>query len=517
VVAGKRVVRLTFGQTIRSIRVLLGDAIADTITADTELGDPRDRYFPPLDSAREGVLVSDHVLNQSDHIAQKAALHVLDNFAEVTGCGDDPSDDCGRRFVGDFAGRAYRRPLSGEETSSLLQVYTEAKDLLGNVKEAAQHAVYATLVSPQFLYRTELGGDANRAGPLSPYETASQLSFFLTDAPPDQPLLDAAAAGSLATQAEVTAQVTRLLGTDLARRNIEGAMMSYFALTNLESVIVDSSRLPLWSPVLRDAMYRESELFFRNTLWSGNLTDLLTSRRSSINATLAALYAVPFPPAGATLDGDGFAAVELPPTRAGILTQPGLLTTRARPNGTSVVSRGLLVNATILCASPPVFPEHLPPPNMQVQPPSAELTEKEKAAYRATQQPCRACHSQIDPFGLALENYDAIGGYRTLDDRGRTIDASVVLPDKGGGVAVNGAVEMAHHLASGDGFASCMATSFLKYALAEYPQPPLGVESCATRAIVDAHNAAGDKSFAALLRAVAISRTLGERAAGGGP
>jgi hypothetical protein len=508
--AARRIVRLSSTQVATSIGALVDPRLTPALIDKHSLTDARHRSFPPLSNPREGAVIGDMLWSIDDDIAQTAAGHVLDNFAAITSCSDPPTADCARAFVATFAARAYRRPLIPVESDSLLRVYDETKALLADDKEAVRFSVYATLSAPQFLYRTELGTEAAVAGVLTPYEVASQLSYFLTDGPPDQPLLDAAAAGRLATATELAAQVTRIVSGEAARRNLEAAMLSNFAIANIETVVIDTARFPQWSQALSRSALRESELFFRSTLWTGVLGDLLTSRRSAIDASLAALYDVPFPPAGAPVDADGFAAVALPANRAGLITQPAVLVSRARPTATSVVGRGLLIHIAFLCGTSPAFPDPLPADIGDGHLNLTSATEQEKAAYRADpQRICASCHPAFDPYGLALESFDVIGKHRTTDDMGRPIDPSATLPAAAGGARVGGAADMARALASGSRFGACMAERLLGYALAE-PVANAGADSCATRAITRAFEAS-DRSFTALLRAVAASRAFSER------
>src|SRR5690606_34187836 len=183
------------------------------------------------------------------------------------------------------------------------------------------------------------------------WELASALSYFLTDDMPDAELLDAAAQNRLTTADEIGAQVDRILQTPEARRNLHGAMMSYFAYQDLEPLVIDDAA---FTDGVRNSMYHEGELFLDKVLWSGTLSDLLLSRQTFVNASLASIYGVPsFPAPGTQLDADGFGLVELPPNRTGLLTQAGFLTTRSRPDGTSVVGRGLLVKKVFLCTETP--------------------------------------------------------------------------------------------------------------------------------------------------------------------
>jgi hypothetical protein len=513
VVAPKRLIRLSFNQIANTLRVLLSEAAANQISEAFQIGDPTTRTFPPLANPREGSVIIESNWQSVDGIAQAAGKYVLDNFATATNCGAMPTDACGQQYLATLAAKAYRRPLTDAEKTSLTTVFTEVKAAGGTVNEAVQFGVYAVFSAPQFLYRTEFGANPMQEGPLAPYEMASELSYFLTDGPPDQALLDAAAQGALSTAEQIAAQTTRLLGTDAAKRNLQTAMFAYFSLSALESVVVDPMKAPQFNLGLRNAMYRESELFLNNTLWSGQINDLLTSRRTTINADLAALYGVPFPPAGVTPGADGFAPVELPPTRSGMMTQAGFLTSRARPDNQSVVGRGLLINASILCAENPPFPEALAEQIDAISASMEDKTEREKAEYRGTTAPCSGCHVSFDAFGLALETFDVIGKHRTVDEHNRPIDPSVTLPITAGGGMVKDAVEMSAALAATGSFETCVARSLISYALAEGAQ--VSMNSCSTQVVANAFKATQDRSFASMIREVAISKVFSVRSAGG--
>jgi hypothetical protein len=513
VVTKKRLVRLTFNQTTSSIRALLGDALADQVASDFEIVDASHRTFPPLQNPREGALVNDTVFDIGDRMAQQVSKYVSDNFATVTKCAT-PTDACAQQFLRDFAGKAYRRPITADETSDVDKVYTDVKGFGGSIQEATQFGVYSVLESPGFLYRTELGTDATAMGALGPYELASALSYFLTDGPPDAPLLAAAGANMLASREQIQNQVDRILATDAARQNLHGAMMSYFAITALETIVIDSVKNPSWNDYVRSSMFHESELFLQSALWSGKLADLLTSTRSSVNETLAPIYGIAWPPAGAQLDADGFATVDLPSTRSGMLTQGGFLVARARPMAGSVVGRGLLVNKAFLCNVNPEFPTQLADTITAVNNMLAEATEREKADYRAANTPCSTCHPGFDPYGLALENFDTIAQYRTMDDKGRRIDPSVTLPELAGGAKVADAAAMGKALTAGTAFATCIAKNLMNFALSDVETGGVETNSCAAQAVVKRF-AQTDGTFTSLMREIALSQTLSDRLPGG--
>jgi hypothetical protein len=512
----KRLVRLSFNQIANAVRSLTDETEAAKVAANFEIGDSEHRTFPPLVSPREGSTLTDKTWGLGDKIAAEVGSYALSNLATFTSCGADPTEECARTSVLSFAERAFRRALSEPEKASLLQALSEITAAGGTPAQLVQFGVYAALEAPQFLYRTEFGADAKVAGVLSQNELANQLSFFLTDAPPDATLLQAAEAGMLSTPEQIKTQVARILAMPVAKQNLQDAMFSYFGLFGLETVVVDS---PDWNDGVRNSMYRESGLFLANNLWTGTLAGLLTTRTSAINATLAPLYGVTtFPPPGAVVDGDGFAQIELPDNRAGMLTQSGFLTARSRPDLPSVVGRGLLVNAALLCAQNPAFPASLAAEIASANSMLATASEREKANFRAQKPTCASCHSGFDPYGLALGNFDSIGRFTTADPQGRAIDASVVLPAMAGGAQVSSAVELAQSLASGTAFSTCMAKNVMLYALAEIPNAESSVASvradgCATRGIATQFQKT-ERTFQGLIAEVAASKTLAERSAG---
>ena len=522
VLVQKRMIRLSFNQVVTTIRTILGNTIADKIVNDpvyaTDLLDSKHRGFPPLASPREGSVITDNTWTTGDQIAQETAQYVLDNFATVTKCTGTGAalDTCAQTWLRTLGAAAWRRPMTAAETTSFNQLYTDLKDPIKvgvTTQQATQFSVYALLDSPQFLYRTEFGASATAAGTVSAYELASELSYFLTDAPPDAMLLAAAANNALSTPAQVSAQVDRILVTPAARTNLHDAMFGYFAIPNIEGVVIDTAVFKSWNDGLRNSMERETDLFLQDTLWNGKVTDLLTSKTSFINATLAPFYGATAP-APSAQDADGFGKVTLPATRSGIITQGGFLVARARPMAGSVVGRGLLVNAAFLCATNPAFPSNLAATIDMVKMQLANATEREKSDYRRMTAPCSGCHPNFDPYGLTLENYDGIGQYRTVDEMGRPIDATITLPALAGGAFVNNAVEMGAALASGGAFANCMAKNLLNFALAETPSTPLVTNACAIRNVSDSFTKASDGTFSTLVRGIAVSPTLASRTGG---
>ncbi|MET0593134.1 MAG: DUF1592 domain-containing protein [Polyangiaceae bacterium] len=507
VTAAKRLIRLTFNQLVNSIASLVDGTIAAAVATAQSIPDATERSFPPLSSPREGSVITDSQWSKGDKMAVQVAQYVVDNFAKITGCAT-ATDTCAQTFIGTFAEKAYRRPLTADEKTSLTQVYTEVKAAGGTINEGVQFSVNAILETPQFLYRTEFGSDAKQAGPLSQYELASQISYFIGDAPPDAALLTAAQQGKLSTPAELDTQARRLIALDSSKQNLQTAMFAYFGAGNVTGVVIPD--VPEFTVGLQNSMYREAVLFVNNTLWGPKVTDLLTSRRTYINTTLASVYGVN-PPTGATVDN--FVALDLPDTRAGLLTSPGFLVSRSRPDKQSVVGRGLLINATVLCGQNPQFNPDLQGAIDMVSKAQADFTEREKSLYRIKTAPCSGCHPTFDPYGLSLENFDILARYRTADEKGRAIDSSVTLPSNAGGSMAKNGADMAAQVSSNGAFAACLTKNLLLFALAE--PVALTTNSCATQSVAKAFAQSSDQSFATLIRLIAASTPVGSRTPGG--
>jgi hypothetical protein len=523
VVTAKRVVRLSEHQLFNAYSSLFGAGAAATITRDEDRPALGEREFPPISG---DIGVSEVLLGKIDRLAQAAMHYVSGNAAVLTACGATPSDKaCVQEYLLSFAEKAFRHPLSADEQTAITgPLWTELSAAGATLAEALRYGVYGILSSPGFLYRTELGADPVADGPLTPHERASAIALFLTDRPPDAELLAAAASNALRTPDQVRAQATRLLETPEARANLESALITYFSLTRAPTVILNPDATPGLTVTggLEASIFHEGELFIRNRLWSGPLSELLTSRQTWTSAPIATqIYGVAAP---SLVDADGFGLVTLPDDRAGLLTLSPFLLAGARPTGGSPVARGLAVNGSIACQVNPPFPEADPDVTAAIAG-LADQSEREKAEYRASVAKCAVCHRQFDAFGMVLEPYDAVGRFRTEDLAGRPIDArwtTTTLPQSVGGAMVTGAAEAARALAASGALDRCMAMNFINYALTEVSRgganntdlsrgPQTG--SCAVQAVMDSF-AATDRSFASLMREIAASDALALRSRG---
>jgi len=529
VVASQRVVLLTLHEIVNTVRYLIDDTEANALLAAGAYGIPADAemHFPPSDGTDRNA--SDTNIQILDNIASDVGDYVTANFGTLAHALAPSScaavtDDCASSYLNALAVKAYRRQLTPDERSHLTANYQTLRSQMVNgylvemtVEEAAGYVVGALLMSPQLVWRWEIGGaqasPAPPGVPLTADELASALSFFLTDGPPDQPLLDAARAGTL-TPETIGPHADRLLATQAARDWLRKTMEIYFLLNQLPYVALDSRLFPDFSSALVADMQTESRKFLDFTLWNGTITDLLASRTTFLNSTLAStVYNVPIPP-GAT--ATNFVQVTLPSDqRSGILTNPGFITSASRADGNDIISLGRRINyAFVGFVAPPPAPDltETTPPNVASQSP------EQQAAYRISEPKCAVCHAHFDPYGLALERYNAFGRIRSVDEQGRPIDARATLPPEVGG-KVNGAVELATALARSPAFTDRLASAMLQYGVTELSswveRPSLPGEApraaCAAQDLIRRFQGRPARTFAALIHDIATSPAFGYR------
>lgn len=509
----QRIERLTLLQETNVVRVLLSGDVADALVAELGLDDPGLEFFPPLESVREGDTIIPARLDSVDKIAATAGQYVFDHFADLTGC--DADIDCARGFVTAFAERAYRRPLSGPELDSLGQELSDLAALGSNAQEVAQYGVYAVLMAPGFVYRTELGGGSlTAAAPpsdsvaLTLYELASELSFMLTNGPPDAALLDAARTGALATDTGLTTEVDRLLATAGAKNTVREAVFADFGINLVENVVIDPLSVPGYSDALAEAMQTESRLFLDEVLWNGQIGDMLASTASFVNTDLATFYGVPAPP-GAT--ATAFVRVDLPADqRAGLLTRAGFITAHARTDIGDDFERGWVIATRVACDIVPSPPDSFAAEQGAVTATSAGWTQRAKAEQRLALPQCSGCHVRMDPYGLALEAYDAIGRWRTKDEVGQPVDTSATLPPAFDNQPIAGGADLSRTIAHSHTFTACLAQTVLHDGLPMISSLP-ALDSCVVNDITSRFAAAPEQTFAGLIREVARSAAMTRR------
>ena len=362
---------------------------------------------------------------------------------------------CARQITENLAHRAYRRPVTAAEVTRLMQFY-ETQRKTGSFDRGIEQVVAAILASPNFLYR-EISATTDLA--LTDLELASRLSFFLWNTGPDQELLSLAESGSLTSSGEIEKQVRRMMVDPKASSLVSNFAMKWLNLDSLESVKPDPVLFPGFNDQLRRDFSSEAEAFVSSILLEDrSVVDLLTADHTFLNDRLARHYGIP------NVAGPQFRRVTLTePERFGLLGKAAVLMRTSYADRTSPVLRGAWVLDKLI-GTPPTPP----PPDTATdlsqkagEPPKTVRARLEMHRDKAS---CKMCHGVIDPTGLALENFDAIGAWRSVDGQAKApIDASTVLPN---GVAINGVVELRAQLVERpETFVTALTERLMMYAI----------------------------------------------------
>lgn len=398
-----------------------------------------------------------------EQAAYDAARLLVEDSArrlEVVGCTPEAGDDaCVQEFLTRFVRRAFRRPATDEELSTyktlVATVAAEADPWLG-----LGYAVAAILQAPDFLYRVELGeaegsGEVRR---LTPFELATRLSYLVTGSTPDDELLDAAERGDLDDEEGLLRELDRLMALPQAETALSRFLAEQWDLDHVSKIVKLPEAFPNFTPALADAMQREMDQVFREVALRepDDLLSILSRRETYVNGPLAELYGIPGP-----TSADEWVPVTWPEDgpRAGLLGFAGFLASHAGASETSVTKRGFFVVAKLLCREIP------PPPGDVVtvlpEPPEGgHVTMRERVEQHMSNSECRNCHGLMDPPGLALEHFDALGVYRETDG-GLSIDATGVLDEE----SFDGARELGELLARHPAVSQCVTRRFYEFAL----------------------------------------------------
>jgi hypothetical protein len=370
---------------------------------------------------------------------------------------------CAKQIAENLAHRAYRRPVTEGDVAHLMRFYDEGRLDKGTFDQGITEVVAAVLASPDFLFRsiqTPKGVSKNSEFPLTDLELASRLSFFLWNTGPDAELLKVAEAHQLTKPGALDAQVKRMMADPKAESLVTGFAMKWLNLNSLDLVQPDPKIFNGFNATLRKDFMTEAEKFLGSILLENkSVVDLLTSDHTFVNNGLARYYGIEGPSTSA------FREVTLTdPNRFGLLGKAAVLMRTSYADRTSPVLRGAWVLDKII-GTPPTPP----PPNVgsNLAEPSADAPKTVRARLEAHRDKpaCKQCHGVIDPTGLALENFDAIGEYRTTDRQAgnQKIDASTVLPN---GVAIDGPVELRKQLASRpEVFVGALTEKLMMYAI----------------------------------------------------
>lgn len=436
--AGKEPVRLGVGfdgQIVEEIRVT---AKADRLRSHPVkvkllVGPTRFslRFLNPLPSGEQGVRAL--VLGQIAFTGPRAKPWTAQQKRLLDPA---PSRDLAPRaaaqqIIAGFAPRAYRRPLGDAELATLMKVYDLAESGGQGFSDAMKLVFKAILISPQFLFRTPMvsGGDRSPGGrivPVDDYEVASRLSYLFWSTMPDEELFALARSGRLKDEAVVAAQVKRLLADPRSSAFVDTFALRWMHVDGLMDQPIDEQKFPQFTPQVRQALMDECRALFAGLIREGgSILDLIDSDYVYVNQQTAPFY-------GLTAKGPQMEKVRIADrNRGGVITMPAVLTVTSLPNRTSPVRRGYWILDRLFDAAPPPPPPDVTPLSKQETEANAKLTLRELFALHRTDAACASCHVVMDPLGFGLENFDAIGRWRTQDDGGGRIDPVGELPGAG--------------------------------------------------------------------------------------
>jgi len=416
------------------------------------------------------------------------------------------ADTCARTILSTLTRRAYRRDVGSAEVDPLMAFYREGR-VQGGFDAGIERAVSRLLVSPEFLMRVER--DPADASPgavyaISDVELASRLSFFLWSSVPDDELLDLASKRRLSDPSVLAGQVRRMMADARAEAFVKNFAGQWLFLRNLDAVVPVQSVFPDFDDALRQSFRRETELFFESIVRENrSALDLLRADYTFVNERLATHYGIP------NIKGEHFRRVILGPEskRRGLLGQGSILTVTSYPDRTSPVVRGKWILENLL-GTPPPPPIPNVPPLRATDTSGVVLPMRQRMERHRSNPVCASCHAMMDPLGLSLENFDAIGKWRTLGESSAPIDATGASPD---GTRFEGPDGLREVLLQSDRFVATLTEKMLTYALGrgvEYYDAP------AVRAILrDA--ARDDYRFSSLVAGVVQSAPFRMRKAGG--
>jgi mono/diheme cytochrome c family protein len=406
-------------------------------------------------------------------------------------CDPKTGNVCVQRIVANLADHAYRRPATPQEVAALMRFVTLARAQGQNAEQGIQLAIQAMLVSPNFLFKIE-NRTATVAHPVSDYELASRLSYFLWSSMPDDELTALAAQKKLHDPATLDDQLKRMLADSRSSALASNFAGQWLETRNLDVVKPDPKKFPEWNSDLRDAMKIESRMFFDYVLRENRpIADFLNARYTFLNEKLAKFYGIE------DVKGPEFRRVELATDqRGGVLSQAAVLTVSSYPTRTSVVLRGQFILSNIIGSPVPPPPPDVPLLDEAAVGKSSSL--RQQMEKHRADPACSVCHNKMDPLGFSLENYNAIGKWRTMDGS-FPVDSSGQTPS---GKTFSTPDEMREALTAGlPDFSATLTRKLLTYAIERGLEP----YDARTVSAIEKEVAAKDYGFQALIYAIVHS------------
>jgi Protein of unknown function (DUF1592)/Protein of unknown function (DUF1588)/Protein of unknown function (DUF1587)/Protein of unknown function (DUF1595)/Protein of unknown function (DUF1585) len=490
--------RLNRAEYNNTVADLFGTSLrpADAFPADDPGGD--------FDNIADVLSLSPLHLSMYQTAAQTLLDEALSNPAErarlVTCDLTAPGTACARSILGAFMPRAWRRPVDGSDVDTHMAVVTTGIAQGLTTEAALELALTAVLMSPHFVFRVELDPDPLSLvpHPLGGYELASRLSYFLWSTMPDDGLMKAAGDGSLLDAGTLASQVDRMLASPKAESLVSNFAGQWLYIRQTQQLQPDPTTFPSFDQPLRDAMQSEAELLFRDVALNGAPVDtLLTATYLYANDRLASHYGLP--PVGSATPVK--VALGVGNHRGGILAQAGFLTATSHPVKTSPVKRGKWVLNQLLCFDVPP-----PPPGVQTSLDNSTVTGTLRQVLEAHRSDpnCSSCHLLMDPIGFGLENYDAVGAYRTQDS-GLDIDSAGQLPS---GATFSGAAQLSALVAADPSFPGCVVQKLYAYALGRLPDRTPTQMDGQTLASITASFRGNGLAFKTLVKSIVTAPTF---------
>jgi hypothetical protein len=423
--------RLSSTQIENTLRDLFGGELGDTLVSRANI--PETEIVAGFSTGADANVVNTASSNAFEDAAAAISSYLVENAITALGqlmpCASDSYGDwditaCVDRFIDEFGLRVYRRPLSSEEKQILRAVYDDVHRMQ-TATEAWAAVVQVMIQSPQFLYLVERGGDAvagSELVELTDYEMASRLSYFLNNTMPDEELFAAAAAHELRTVAQIEMQARRLAAKDELIDALVSFHNEWLGLYDFDTLAKTPASFPGFDDSVRVAMSGEIRRLTAHVMndLDGTIASFLSASDWDVPEELAAVYGLS--QAGSASAGNGF--------RSGALTTSAFLAKHAYEDSSSAIRRGVFIRRALLCGD-------LAPPQVTddqreaVLAPAAEAkTARERLEPLTQNVECASCHTSINPLGLALENFDALGQWRGTEN-GANIDPSGTIEDAG--------------------------------------------------------------------------------------
>lgn len=368
---------------------------------------------------------------------------------------------CSRQWIAQFGRRVFRRPLADDEATKFVALFDDISEAFG-FNDGMRAVIEAMLLAPAFLYRIERAAGSG-VSPVDPWATASRLSYLLWGSMPDDALLDAAAGNKLVRPQDIEVQAKRMLQDARAKRNITSFHAQWLGLSRVDVMQKDPKTFTTFSESLRPSLRKSLEMFIDDVFWSAtpSFEHLLTSTVVFTDGALAKFLGV-----GSATTTSFIRTNWNDDRHFGVLTHPALLAAYSKQDQTSPVARGQFIREQLFCTPAPP-----PPANLQVQAPELDsrLTTRQRFAEHATNPTCANCHRLMDPLGLGLESFDAVGLWRD-DEAGLEIDdtGEIVATDVDG--VFRGPRELAERLARSETVSSCVVTQWFRFAFGRSPQ-----------------------------------------------